>query len=226
MIAFVLAAALSAPPKMSSGEALYRVRCSSCHGLNLQGGPQAPPLINTDAGYVDFMLQTGRMPAEAPWVQEFDKAPDFTHAQMRSLVAFIMSKSSGDKALPVFHLNGDAARGRAVYAENCQQCHSATGHGNNVGFRSEAPSIRRSTPLEIAEAVREGPDVMPKFGPHVIDQQQLDDLIAYVGWLQTKNYNAGGLSFSNWGPISEGFVAWAFGVSLLMFLCRRLGTTE
>lgn len=226
MIAFVLAAALSAPPKMSSGEALYRVRCSSCHGLNLQGGPQAPPLINTDAGYVDFMLQTGRMPAEAPWVQEFDKAPDFTHAQMRSLVAYIMSKSSGDKALPVFHLNGDVARGRAVYAENCQQCHSATGHGNNVGFRSEAPSIRRSTPLEIAEAVREGPDVMPKFGPHVIDLQQLDDLIAYVGWLQTNNYNAGGLSFSNWGPASEGFVAWAFGAALLVLLCRRLGTTE
>jgi len=224
MIAFVLAAALSAPPKMTDGEALFRTRCSSCHGLNLQGGPQAPPLLNTDAGYVDFMLQTGRMPAEAPWVQEFDKAPDFTHAQMRSLVAYVMSKSSGDKALPAFHSNGDVSRGRSVYAENCAQCHSATGGGNNVGYRNEAPPLRTSTPLEIAEAVREGPDVMPKFGPRVIDQRRLDDLIAYVGWLQKANYNAGGLSFSNWGPISEGFVAWAFGVSLLVLLCRRLGT--
>jgi ubiquinol-cytochrome c reductase cytochrome c subunit len=226
VIHFLLAAALSAPPKMNDGEALFRTRCSSCHGLNLQGGPQAPPLVDVDAGYVDFMLRTGRMPAEAPGSQEFTKPPDFTHEQMRSLVAYVMSRSSGEKALPVFHLNGDVQRGRAVYAENCAQCHSATGHGNNVGYRNEAPAIMHDTPLEIAEAVREGPDVMPKFGPRVLDQQQLDDVIAYVGWLQKGNYNPGGLSLSNWGPISEGFVAWAFGAALLMFLCRRIGTTE
>src|SRR5581483_7925148 len=160
--------ALSAPPKMSSGEALYRTKCSSCHGLNLQGGPQAPPLINVDAADVDFMLQTGRMPAEAPWVQEFDKAPDFTHEQMTALVTYVMSRSSGDKSLPTFSSNGDIRSGRSVYAENCEQCHSATGRGNNVGYRNEAPSIMESTPLEVAEAVRTGPDVMPKFGPGTI----------------------------------------------------------
>ena len=226
MIAIVLAAALSVPAKANDAAMLYQTRCSSCHGLNLQGGPQAPPLVNVDAADVDFMLQTGRMPAERPWEEEVRKPPIFTHAQISELVAYVMSKSSGEQSLPAIHSGGDVRSGQIVYAENCAQCHSATGKGNNVGYRNVAPSMMDSTPLEIAEAVRTGPDVMPKFGPHVIDQKHLDDLLAYVRWLQTANYNAGGFALSNWGPISEGFVAWAIGISVLVFLVRRLGSTD
>lgn len=226
MIAILLAAALSVPAKANDAAVLYQTRCSSCHGLNLQGGPQAPPLVNADAADVDFMLRTGRMPAEHPWEEEVRKPPIFTHAQIRELVAYVMSKSSGDRTLPVIHAGGDLGAGRVVYAENCAQCHSATGKGNNVGYRNVAPSMMDSTPLEIAEAIRSGPDVMPKFGPRVIDQRHLDDLLAYVRWLQTANYNAGGFALSNWGPISEGFIAWVIGAALLVFLARRLGGTE
>ncbi|HEX5275207.1 MAG TPA: c-type cytochrome [Candidatus Rubrimentiphilum sp.] len=226
MIAFVLAAALSVPAKASDAAALYQTRCSSCHGLQMQGGPQAPPLVNVDAADVDFMLQTGRMPAERPWEEEVRKPPSFTHLQIAGLVAYIMSKSSGDQSLPAIHTGGDLRAGRVVFQENCAQCHSATGKGNNVGYRNVAPSMMDSTPLEIAEAVRTGPDVMPKFGPNVIDQRHLDDLLAYVHWLQTANYNAGGFALSNWGPISEGFIAWAIGMAVLVLLVRRLGSTE
>jgi ubiquinol-cytochrome c reductase cytochrome c subunit len=226
MIAILLAAALSVPVHANDAQVLYQTRCSSCHGLNMQGGPQAPPLVNVDAAYVDFMLQTGRMPAERPWEQEVHKPPSFTHKQIGELVAYVMSKSSGDQTLPQIHAGGDLVSGRMVYAENCAQCHSATGKGNNVGYRNVAPSMMDSTPLEIAEAVRAGPDVMPKFGPRVIDQTHLDDLLAYVHWLQTANYNAGGFALSNWGPISEGFIAWVIGIAMLMFLARRIGPVE
>ena len=226
MIAIVLAAALSVPAKASDAAVLFQTRCSSCHGLNLQGGPQAPPLVNVDAADVDFMLQTGRMPAERPWEQELRKPPSFTHKQISELVAYVMSKSNGDQSLPKIHGGGDLRSGRVVFQENCAQCHSATGKGNNVGYRNIAPSMMDSTPLEIAEAVRTGPDVMPKFGPRVIDQRHLDDLLAYVRWLQTANYNAGGFALSNWGPISEGFIAWVIGAAALVFLARRLGTIE
>jgi ubiquinol-cytochrome c reductase cytochrome c subunit len=225
-LAFVLAAALSVPVHANDAAVLYQTRCSSCHGLNMQGGPQAPPLVNVDAADVDFMLQTGRMPAERPWEEEVRKAPSFTHKQISELVAYVMSKSSGDQSLPVIHNDGDLGSGRIVYAENCAQCHSASGKGNNIGYRNVAPSMMDSTPLEIAEAVRTGPDVMPKFGPRVIDQKHLDDLLAYVRWLQAGKYNAGGFSLSNWGPISEGFIAWVIGVAVLVFLARRLGTTQ
>src|SRR5581483_10626196 len=121
MIAILLAAALSVPAKANDAAALYQTRCSSCHGLNLQGGPQAPPLVNVDAADVDFMLQTGRMPAERPWEEEVRKPPSFTHAQIGELVAYVMSKSSGDQSLPVIHAGGDLGSGRIVYAENCAQ---------------------------------------------------------------------------------------------------------
>jgi ubiquinol-cytochrome c reductase cytochrome c subunit len=113
-----------------------------------------------------------------------------------------------------------------VYAENCQQCHGATGHGDAVGYQDVAPELMDSTPLQVAEAVRMGPDVMPKFGPNVIDDRSLNDLIAYVVYLQHGQYNPGGLQLANWGPVPEGFVGWTFGIGLLVLLARRIGSTE
>ena len=114
-----------------------------------------------------------------------------------------------------------------MFAENCEQCHGATGSGSGaVGYRNVAPSILDDSPVEIAEAVREGPDVMPVFGPRVIDDKSLDDAIAYVGYLRTAQYNPGGLQLANLGPAAEGFAAWVLGMSFLVLLARRIGTAE
>lgn len=208
------------------GRALFRSRCASCHGEKLQGSPQAPPLLRADAQDVDFMLQTGRMPAQVPWEQEFDRPPAFARDKIRAIVDYVMTKSSGSKMLPRVRLPGDLQIGRQVYVENCEQCHAATGRGNNVGGRNVAPSLMDSSPEQIAEAVRVGPNVMPEFGPRVIDDASLDDLITYIGWLQRAQYNPGGLQLSNWGPASEGFVAWILGLGVLVLLIRRIGTTD
>ncbi|HEV2260771.1 MAG TPA: c-type cytochrome [Candidatus Rubrimentiphilum sp.] len=211
---------------IKEGQGLFRDRCASCHGLNLQGSAQGPPLLGTNAGNVDFMLQTGRMPAQFPWEEEFDKPAVFSRAQINALIAYIMSKSTGEKTLPVLVHGGDLRSGRIVYVENCAQCHSATARGESVGYRDLAPSLMDTAPEQIAEAVRMGPDVMPKFGPHVIDEKKMADLVAYISWLQTAKYNPGGLQLSNWGPFSEGFIAWVVGLGLLVLLVRRIGTTE
>jgi ubiquinol-cytochrome c reductase cytochrome c subunit len=83
-----------------------------------------------------------------------------------------------------------------------------------------------ATPQDLADAVRYGPDVMPRFGPNVIDQRHLDDLASYVWYLQHAKYNPGGLQLANWGPVSEGFMAWTFGIGLLVLLARRIGSVE
>lgn len=209
----------------SAGANLYNVHCASCHGMNVQGSAQAPPLLDVDAGDVDFELQTGRMPAEHPWEQEYKRAPAFTQQQIGELVAYVMSKSRGEKSLPAV-LPGEIVAGRRVYEEHCQQCHGATGHGDSVGYRNVAPELTDERSLQIAEAVRMGPDVMPQFGPGVIDDRQLGDLIAYVQYLQHGQYNPGGLALSNLGPVSEGFIAWTIGIGLLVLFVRRIGSTE
>jgi ubiquinol-cytochrome c reductase cytochrome c subunit len=136
-----------------------------------------------------------------------------------------MTRSSGDKQLPVV-LPGEIARGRRVFEENCQQCHGATGHGGSVGYRNVAPELMSAAPQVVADAVRMGPDVMPRFGPKTIDDASLGDVIAYIQYLQRFQYNPGGLQLANLGPVAEGFIAWTVGIGLLVLFVRRIGTTE
>lgn len=225
--------AKATPQQIKTGEGLFNVHCASCHGLNLQGTAQGPPLVGVDANDVDFMLRTGRMPAEIPFEQEYHKPPRFDEHQLESIVDYVTSKSSGSKMLPVVNAPdfakappGMLKKGREVYEENCEHCHAATGHGDGVGYLDVAPELMDATPEEIAEAVRMGPDVMPVFGKNIIDDKNLDALITYVGYLQRGKYNPGGLQLANWGPISEGFMTWAFGIGLLVLLVRRIGSVE
>lgn len=225
MMVFVLAAALLSG-NTQAGHLLFDVHCSSCHGLQLQGSAQGPPLLDASAARVDFMLRTGRMPALVPWEEEFHKSRPFSHAQIALLVKYVMSRSHGNPQLPSLRLPGNLERGREIYAENCEQCHAATGRGDSVGYAEAAPSLMQASPIVIAEAMRTGPSVMPRFGKHVIDRRGVDDVITYIGWLKRSRYNAGGLGLGNWGPASEGFIVWFAGIGLLLLLVRRIGTTD
>ena len=217
------------PGDLREGARLFNTHCTSCHGMNLQGTAQGPPLIGADIQGVDFELRTGRMPAAVPFEQEMHKLPYFPPQQVRDIVSYVMSKSDGNNVLPTVTLRSDTQSiktGRNVYEENCEQCHAGTGRGNAVDYADVAPSLMDATPQDLADAVRYGPDVMPKFGPNVIDQRRLDDLASYVWYLQHAKYNPGGLQLANWGPVSEGFIAWTFGIGLLVLLARRIGSVE
>jgi hypothetical protein len=55
------------PQAIAKGRAIFLEGCSSCHGLNAQGGSTAPTLIGVGAAAaVDFQVGTGRMPLAAP----------------------------------------------------------------------------------------------------------------------------------------------------------------
>jgi len=231
MIALLAAAMLAGAPQgdVHVGRRLFNIHCTTCHGMNLQGTAHGPPLIGIGIQAVDFQLRTGRMPAAAPWEQEMRKAPFFSPRQIQDIETYVMSRSAGNTVLPTVTIRSDTEslrRGRQVWEENCEQCHAATGAGNSVDYSDVAPSLMDETPQEIADAVRDGPDVMPKFGPNVIDQRDLDDLASYISFLQHAKYNPGGLQLANWGPVSEGFMAWVFGMGLLVLLIRRIGTTD
>lgn len=223
----VLAAILAGAASSGEGRVLYAERCASCHGANLQGSDTGPPLMGVSAGYVDFMLRTGRMPASRPTGEALEKTPRLDGGQIRALVAYVAAQSRGEQTLPRV-APGNVARGREIFAENCAQCHGVTAHGASVGYAIVAPSLMSATPEEIAEAVRSGPVEMPKFGPDVLSDADVNDVAAYVRFLQTDTavYNPGGLQLANIGPVAEGFVAWVFGLGLLVLFIRRIGSTE
>jgi ubiquinol-cytochrome c reductase cytochrome c subunit len=78
------------------------------------------------------------------------------------------------------------------------------------------------TPTQIAEAVRDGPYLMPQFSTSQISDAQLNAIIKYV--LSTRHPdNRGGWGIGNIGPIPEGLVAWWIGGPLLVGACLILG---
>ena len=69
--AFSIASALPSAQKsevsaqstlVGEGKQIFLKGCSSCHGLNAEGGAIAPSLIGVGAAAVDFQVGTGRMP--------------------------------------------------------------------------------------------------------------------------------------------------------------------
>jgi ubiquinol-cytochrome c reductase cytochrome c subunit len=90
-----------------------------------------------------------------------------------------------------------------------------------------------ATVLQIAEAIRAGPGVMPKYGPDVLSDRDLDDVARYVtvlqrqtGEAQRASTSAGGVPLGFIGPVAEGFVAWTCGLGLLLLFIRSIGTNE
>lgn len=231
LLAAALLAAVATTAGNSGGAALYALHCAACHGDNGQGSNVAPSLIDKPAADVHLMLDTGRMPAADPYVNEIHRAPAFTQIQIARIVSYVMTFSPHpDAALPVLQA-GDPVRGRALFAEHCAMCHGTAGEGGSVGFANVAPPLGSATAFEVAEAIRAGPGVMPRFGSDVLTDRDVGDIARYVNFLQTQgdrpaSTDAGGFTLAHAGPVAEGLVGWIFGLGLLLLFVRWIGTTQ
>ncbi len=214
-----------------TGRALYAMHCASCHGDVGQGSNVAPSLFAYSAADIHLMLDTGRMPASVPYVDEIRQRPAFTQPQMTAIVAYVLSfRPRANRTLPLV-MPGNVEHGRALFMENCAACHGPTGSGASVGSNDVAPSLANATMFQVAEAVRAGPGIMPVFGPDVLSDRDVDDIAHYVNAMQTKTQgaeraNAGGAALGHVGPVAEGLVAWVFGIGALLLFVRTIGTTD
>lgn len=207
----------------AQGAMLYGIHCSSCHGANLQGSANAPSLRNASIDAVQFYLTTGRMPATLPYAQNQHRTPIFSPAQIDALVAFVMARSHGSTTLPYVDNTGNVVRGRALFTANCSACHGATAEGGSVGYGWIAPSLDRATVTQVAQAIRVGPGMMPRFDEHALSNADVNDIVRYVNVLQTNVPNAGGLPLGGLGAVAEGLVAWVFGMGTLVVVIRLIG---
>ena len=225
--------------------------CHGVGGVG-QGARHVPSLIHVGAAAADFYLITGRMPLNAVGDQAQQHSPFFTASQIEDLVSYIadlphihhstlqgpgipsilplcskrdVAPVSGDQATNGGTSSGcvTLAYGQETFALNCSQCHQITGAGGIVSNGMIVPSLKDAPALVVAEAMRVGPQPMPRFGPGQLNEKQLSAVVHYVEYLHHPK-DLGGLTVSGFGPVAEGFVGILAGLGLLLFASRMIGT--
>jgi ubiquinol-cytochrome c reductase cytochrome c subunit len=209
------------PALAQRGRDLYAQSCAGCHGEDLRGREgQGPSLQGVGAAAVDFYLSTGRMPLPDPTDEPVRADPALSRGDIQALVAYVAG--FGGPGIPVVNPDrGDVARGKEAFTESCAGCHQVVGRGGIV-TGAFVPALTDATPRQLAEAVRIGPYLMPRFGQRQIDQETLDDIAAYVRD-QRHPDNRGGWGIGNIGPVPEGLVAWLLAGVVLLGAVRLLG---
>ena len=207
---------------VASGRALYVDGCASCHGMDAEGIPgRAPSLQEAGALAADFYLSTGRMPLKEETGKQPERSePAYPPEQIRALVAYV--GSLGGPGIPsVSPDQGDLDVGLQAYTSYCAGCHQMVGEGGVV-TGAIPPPLKDATPTQIAEAVRLGPYVMPRFDERTIDDRTLASIVRYVE-LTKDPVDEGGWGIGHLGPIPEGLVAWLIGLAALVLVVRIIG---
>ncbi|HTW85796.1 MAG TPA: c-type cytochrome [Candidatus Sulfotelmatobacter sp.] len=204
LLAAILATATPAPD--AAGALAYAQHCSSCHGADLHGGLGGPPLVGVGAATVDFMLQTGRMPAADPNVEIGDRRVQLPPATIAHIEAYIAAVAPGGPAIPQVVI-GDATRGRTLFEQNCEHCHGVAAEGAPLGGDYWAPNLHHTSITQVAEAIRIGPDEMPPFTTQQLSDADLNDVAAYVFQLATDS-NTPHVPAATSGPVPEGLIGW------------------
>jgi ubiquinol-cytochrome c reductase cytochrome c subunit len=213
-----------------------------CHGADASGTNRGPSLQAVGKAAIDFWISTGRMPLvdigrnprsqyNQPPPGQLLGDPDATPsrhkpmydpATIQALVTYVSSIAPGGLPIPAVQTQGaDVARGGQVYRLQCAACHSWSATGGAL-YQREAPSLHSATPTQVAEAVRTGPGQMPAFGTSAIAQDQLDDVVAYVEYLDHPD-DRGGWDLWHLGPVAEGGLALIVGLGAFLCMVRWIG---
>lgn len=236
------AAQQEAPPEgdeelIARGAEVFGARCATCHGEEGRGVSRetnpsnyGPPLQGLGPAAFDFVIRTGRMPLQDPREEVRHREQRLTDVERRAVVAWSRTLPGGGPEIPDIDgwENADLARGLEQFTTNCAACHGPTGEGIAVGSSDFSSPLDQATPIEIAEAIRTGPGVMPLFGEEVMPPQELESAVRWVIYLRDRP-TPGGISVGRTGPVSEGMLAWivAFGaLTIVMYLLGEKSDEE
>jgi len=201
-------------PSATETTQIYLGDCSFCHGTNGEGTVYGPKLTDDGSAIIDYELTTGRMPLPRPGSEVVRRRPKYDRQTIDALVAYV--DGFGPGGVPIPHLESgtstDVPTGGEDFRLACAGCHQVAGQGGALRF-GEAPSLLRSTPLEVAEAMRTGPGTMPVFGSQAFTDSQVAGIAGYVQYLQHPR-DPGGQRLWHLGPLPEGMVAFMVAVAL------------
>jgi ubiquinol-cytochrome c reductase cytochrome c subunit len=214
------------------GEQLYAGNCSSCHGVDGRGvaAPRrgagdvegrGPSLRGAGALAADFYLRTGYMPLGDVNDQPQRSDPLFDEREIRALVDYVESLGGGPPVPSPRPEKGTLSEGLSLFTEHCAGCHQVAAQGG-VAPGARVPPLEEATPTQVAEAVRVGPYVMPRFSDKDISDAELNSIVRYVQHAQHPD-NRGGWAIGNVGPVPEGMVTWFIAATLFLAFCMVIG---
>jgi quinol---cytochrome-c reductase cytochrome c subunit len=219
--------------QLQLGASLFAANCASCHGFRGEGvltpsdsgaggvSGQGPSLVGVGEEAPDFYLRTGRMPLGHAGEEPERQRPFFNSHEIEAIVAYVASLGGGPKIPEPKPDYGSLSEGMSLFTEHCAGCHQIVGEGGYV-TGAKVPVLKHATPTEIAEAVRIGPFLMPKFPKSQVSDEDLNEIIAYVQRSKHPE-DPGGFGLGHIGPVPEGMVAWFVAVFVLAGLCAVIG---
>jgi ubiquinol-cytochrome c reductase cytochrome c subunit len=215
---------------VAQGAELYAENCSSCHGIGGAGidAPSSVHGVGDVAGFgpslrgvgalaADFYLRTGYMPLRNPSVQPRRSDVEFSPGQIKALTAYVASLAPGPGIPTPQPARGSLSEGMSLFVENCAGCHQAVAAGGYVPD-AVAPALEPDSPRDIAEAVRIGPNLMPRFSETRLTDAEVNSLIAYILYARHPD-DRGGIALRHVGPVPEGLVAWLVAGVVLVGVC-------
>ena len=189
-------------------------------GLLAAGPARAASGTPKDPLAADFYLRTGYMPLRHIGLQPRRQPIFLRDHQIKALVAYIATFGGPPIPTPRPEL-GSLSQGQALFTEHCAGCHQVVAQGGYV-TGAVPPELVQATPRQVAQAVRIGPYVMPKFSQRSISDRQLDSIVRYVEFTK-KPTRPGGWGLGFIGPVPEGLVTWFLAIPALICLCLLLG---
>jgi ubiquinol-cytochrome c reductase cytochrome c subunit len=220
----VIAALVLALPSgavAGDGKQLFGRYCATCHAPDARGTSRGPSLIGVGALAADFYLRTGYMPLNQSGRQPRRSRLLLGPAEIDALVRYVASLGHGPGVPRPHPERGSVSEGMTLFRQHCAGCHQIVAQGGYV-THAVPPALGDATPTQVAEAVRIGPYVMPRFSTTAISNRQLDSIVRYVEYAKHPD-NRGGWALGNIGPIPEGLVSWFIAGSVLLATCLVIG---
>ena len=208
--------------EIEEGRQLYLTGCSTCHGLQLQGGAGGPSLIGVGASAVIFQVESGRMPLYAGVQQAPRKQPRYSLEEIDAMAEYIQANGGGP-TLPEGDLtDGDLQLGGALFRTNCASCHNFAGSGGALTYGKYAPELTQSSARVIYTAMQHGPESMPRYSDAQLLPEEKRAITRFVRYT-AESGNPGGAGLGRYGPTAEGLLAWVLGITVLVGLTLWIG---
>jgi ubiquinol-cytochrome c reductase cytochrome c subunit len=238
VLALVLVPAARPAGDPVRGKHLYGRYCLACHGANGAGvsggetgfGPGrnetaqkrlGPPLRGVGALAADFYLRTGYMPLRQVGDQPRRSRVLFDEREIEDLVAYVASLGRGPPVPTPRPDRGSLSEGQRLFTDHCAGCHQVVAEGGYL-TGALAPPLADATATQVAQAIRIGPYVMPRFSTRDLSPQQVDSIVRYVQWAKHPD-DRGGWGIGHVGPVPEGLVTWFLAAAALVASCVVLG---
>jgi cytochrome c oxidase cbb3-type subunit 3 len=196
-VALFLAALPALVGAAPDGRALFIEHCSACHQMEGQVGIGLPLIKEKLEDMSDvYLAKTIRHGRPGRVMPAFQRMSD---AQVDAVVRFLRERSeTTGRTYSADAIAGDIERGAAIYQEHCVKCHGEDGRGEGEGtgvtlsrersFLVMPASISNAGFLASASdqmmrrvvSVGRKSSGMPGFGRGKLNDEEIDDVVAYV----------------------------------------------